>query len=255
MEEFITIALGLIVGSFVNVVIARLPSRSSIVKPASHCPLCKNPIHWRDNVPILSFLLLRGRCRHCRTSISPRYPVVEALTAVLFMAAQARLGWGPELWIRAWPFMAALVAITFIDFEHRIIPDPLSLGGLAFGLLTCSLDSRMPWISAVLGAGLGFGTFYFFSWLYHRLTGRSGLGGGDVKLLAMLGAFLGPLGVFVTILISSVFGSLIGIFWAFFTRQKNVMRTAIPYGPFLVVGGLYFYLLGELAWLPFMIPT
>jgi leader peptidase (prepilin peptidase)/N-methyltransferase len=149
-----------------------------------------------------------------------------------------------------------LVAITFIDLEHRIIPDELSWGGMALGLLTSYWDLGMGgfWVSAA-GAFLGFGVFYFFAWAYWKLTGRHGLGGGDIKLLGMLGAFLGPYGVFTTILLSSVLGSLFGIVWALATRKGDLMKSSLPFGPFLVVGGLYYYLLGEVLWLPFTIPT
>ncbi len=254
-ELFASAAFGLVIGSFVNVVVARIPHGRSIVRPGSSCPSCQAPIRWYDNLPLLSFLLLGGKCRHCRAKISIRYPVVELLTAVLFMAATHVTGWGWHLFIRDWPLMAALVTITFIDLDHRIIPDVISLPGIILGLATTPLDTRMDWQLSIMGAVLGFGVFYLFAWLYERSTGRAGLGGGDVKLLAMLGAFLGPSGVFCSIFISSIFGSLVGIGWALATRKKSVMKVSIPYGPFLVVGGLYYYLLGDLLWFQFMIPT
>lgn len=244
---------GLIVGSFVNVVVARLPQGESVIRPRSRCPSCRSPIAAYDNIPLLSYLLLRGKCRNCQAAISARYPLIELMTALLFLAAEIRWGWSPLLWIRDWPFIAILVAITFIDLDHRLIPDPLSLGGLVLGILTCWLNpahaEAIGWLSSLSGAALGFGVFFLLAWVYEKLSGRAGLGGGDVKLLAMLGAFLGPGGVWMTILLSSVLGSVIGISWAWFEKKsadpQDFMKVAIPYGPFLVIGGLYYYFLGD----------
>lgn len=251
----VAITLGLLFGSFVNVLVARLPQGQSIVRPGSRCPRCKKAIRWWDNLPVLSFLMLRGRCRQCKKRISIRYPIIELITAFLFLAARNHHGWSLALLIRVFPFLTMLVAITFIDLEHRIIPNVLSYGGLVLGLTTCWLDPRLGCASSVIGAGLGFGVFYLLAWLYQTWSGRTGLGGGDIKLLAMLGAFLGPSGVFATIFISSIFGSVVGIVWALKNGKKNVMRVSIPYGPFLIVGGLYYYLLGDVLWFQFMNPT
>ncbi|MGK5087773.1 prepilin peptidase [Bdellovibrionota bacterium FG-2] len=259
------IACGLTLGSFLNVVVARLPHKKSIVRPGSHCPHCQAVVRWYDNIPVLSYLLLRGRCRACKAEISIRYPVIELLTALLFVAVYVRFGFGPWLFFRDWPFVMILVAVTFIDLEHRLIPDVLSLGGLVLGLLTCWMVPSVGWVSSISGAALGFGVFYAFAWIYERLTGRSGLGGGDIKFLAMLGAFIGPEGVFHAILISSVLGSVIGLGWGVFLRFRykraenspnlpNLMKLSIPYGPFLVLGGLYYYLLGDLIWFRFTTP-
>lgn len=253
--HYIAAALyGLVIGSFVNVLVARLPKGESPIRPASHCPGCKARIRWRDNIPLLSYLLLGGKCRSCKMRISIRYPVIELLTALVFVAACARFGWNSMLFVREWPFIVLLMAITFIDLEHRIIPDVLSLGGLGLGLATSWAVPGLGFVNSALGAALGFGSFYLLAWLYQARTGRAGLGGGDIKLLAMLGAFLGPLGVFVTVLISSVVGSIVGLGWGLASGKKNLMSVAIPFGPFLVVGGLYYYLLGDSLWLQFMTP-
>jgi leader peptidase (prepilin peptidase)/N-methyltransferase len=274
----VVVVLGLAIGSFLNVVIARLPHGRSLLRPPSHCPSCSTPIVWRDNIPLLSWLWLKGRCRHCRGPISVRYPVIELMTALLFLAAELRFGLTPVLFVRDFPFLSILVAVTFIDLEHRIIPDELSLGGLALGLLSSVLlwvfapqlaagSGMVGWLSSLEGAALGFSLFFGLSWLYLRFTGRAGLGGGDVKLLAMIGAFLGPGGIFATILISSISGSVIGLAWAWWSRKRDIsstaddglseglMTTAIPYGPFLVIGALYYYLLGDILWFQFTIPT
>ncbi len=256
LPNAIVILLGLIFGSFLNVVIARLPHGKSVVKPRSACPKCSTPIAWYDNFPVLSYLILRGKCRKCSNPISFRYVMVELITALLFIAVKQRFGLGWLLLARDFPLILILVAVTFIDLEHRIIPDELSLGGLVLGLATSWWVPGLGLISSVIGAALGFIMFYAVAWFYQWRTGSSGLGGGDIKLLAMLGAFLGPMGVMVTVLVSSILGSVIGIAWALMSRQKSVMKVSIPYGPFLVIGGLYYYLLGTLGlWFQFMTPT
>ncbi len=258
LSAFFSLIIGLTWGSFANVLIVRLPRAQSILRfrksMRSSCPRCKKKILWKDNIPIFSFLFLRGRCRACHKKISIRYPIVELTTALLFLATQLKFGWSPELFLRSWPLIVLLVCITFIDLEHRIIPDELSLGGLGWGLLTSYWAWDIGVGAAVMGALLGFGFFYSVAWLYLRWTGRSGLGGGDIKLLAMLGAFLGPLGVLNTILISSIFGSIIGLLCGALQGQKNIMKYSFPFGPFLVTGALYFYLFGDVLWFRFMTP-
>ena len=254
MSTLFTGLIGLIVGSFVNVVVVRLPQGKSLIQPGSHCPHCKKSLRWSDNIPVLSYLLLKGKCRTCKTRISVRYPVIEIVTALLFLAVKVRFNLPLLLLFRDWIFVAVLVAITFIDLEHRIIPNSLSLGGLLLGLTSAGLLPELGWIDSFLGAFLGYSIFYSLAWIYYQFTGRSGLGGGDVKLLAMIGSFLGPAGVFATIFISSVFGSVIGIAWALLTKRKSVMKVSIPFGPFLVVGALYYYLLGDVLWFQFMTP-
>ncbi len=246
----LTVSMGLVVGSFMNVVVARIPHGKSVVRPGSHCPKCRKPVRWYDNIPVLSYVALRGKCRHCGQGISIRYPVIEALTGLLFLAAKMRFGFDAALVLRHWPFVALLVAITFIDLEHRIIPDVLNLIGGVLGLATSLLAPELGWIGSLLGISLGFTLFYGFAWLYEWKTGRSGLGGGDIKLLAMLGAFVGPQGVLVCVLMSSILGSVIGLGWALATRQKTLMTAAIPFGPFLVLGALYYHLLAEVLWSP-----
>jgi leader peptidase (prepilin peptidase)/N-methyltransferase len=251
------VMLGLIIGSFLNVVVARLPHDQSVIKPRSRCPGCGSAIAWYDNIPVLSYLLLRGRCRGCKKSISVRYPVIELLTATLFFAVYARFGLGLLLPLRDWPFVAMLVAITFIDLEHRIIPDELSLGGLVLGLVTSWWVPGLGLASSLLGAAVGYGFFWLLSWGYYKAKGKMGLGGGDVKLLAMLGAFLGPMAVFHVILISSMVGSVIGLSYAGILKARgqsdSLMGVAIPFGPFLVLAALYVYLLGDILGLPLQI--
>jgi leader peptidase (prepilin peptidase)/N-methyltransferase len=245
----------LIVGSFLNVVIVRLPQEKSIVFPGSHCPQCQKTLQWYENIPVFSYLVLKGRCSGCKLPIPIRYPIVELITALLFIAVKIKFGFSWLLFARDWPFVSILIAVTFIDLEHRLIPDELSLGGLIVGLATAYWTPGLGLPAALIGAAVGFGAFYGLAWIYLRLTGKSGLGGGDIKLLAMIGAFLGLGGVFAAILISSIFGSVVGIGWALISKKEKVMSVAIPYGPFLVVGALYYYLLGDLLWFQFTTPT
>jgi leader peptidase (prepilin peptidase)/N-methyltransferase len=181
---------------------------------------------------------------------------VELLCALLFITVKIRFGVSWLLVVRDFPFVAILLAITFIDLERRLIPDPLSLGGLAIGLATAYFTPGVGLPSAIGGAALGFGFFYAIAWYYQWRTGRPGMGGGDIKFLAMLGAFLGPLGVLTTVFVSSVLGTVLGITYAWVDRRKrggegSLLKVSLPYGPFLVIGGLYTYLLGDL-WSPFM---
>jgi leader peptidase (prepilin peptidase)/N-methyltransferase len=253
----VVIAFGLIIGSFLNVVIARLPDRKSLAKPGSRCPNCGHEIRWFENIPVLSFLFLRGKCRGCSAKISIRYPVVELLCGLLFITVKMRFGLSWLLLARDFPFVAILLAVTFIDLERRLIPDPLSLGGLVLGLLTAHFTPGVGIPSAIGGAALGFSIFYAIAWYYQWRTGKAGMGGGDIKFLAMLGAFLGPMGVLTTVFISSILGTVLGITYAWVQRRRSgeeggsLMKVSLPYGPFLVVGGLYSYLLGDL-WSPFM---
>lgn len=230
-----------------------MPRGESVIRPGSHCPKCEAPLQWRDNIPVLSYLLLMGKCRSCQTEISVRYPVIELLTALLFLAVTVRFQLSPLTIFRDWPFVALMVAITFIDLQHRIIPDRLNIFGAILGLITAPFVPGLGWVQAISGALLGFSFFYGLAWLYWRFAKRSGLGGGDIKFLAMLGLWIGPAGVIVTVLVSSVLGSVIGIIWALALKRSSaqaadskVMQTAIPYGPFLVIGALYFYLVGDL---------
>jgi leader peptidase (prepilin peptidase) / N-methyltransferase len=221
-------ALGLIVGSFLNVVIYRLPRRESLSWPGSHCPQCGHPIRWYDNVPVVSWLLLRRRCRDCGEPIPWRYPLVELLTGVAFLAAF--LVYGPE-WrtVQVAVFLAALIAVSFIDLDHRIIPDRIVLPGAAVGLLTSILlDPSDWWVYCV--AALGAAGFL----LVIGLIWPGGMGFGDVKLALMMGAFLGG-GVIVALFLGFLAGGLSGVLLLATGKKKR--RDKIPFGPFLSLGG------------------
>ena len=223
-------AFGLCVGSFLNVVIARLPDGRSIVSPGSACPRCQRPIAWYDNVPVLSFLRLGGRCRHCGGAISWRYPLVELATGILFAIAALARGAGPEL-VPALVLAAALVAITGIDRDHQIIPDVVTLPGIAVGLAFSLLLGQPRWTDALIGAAVGGGLF-----LVIIVASGGGMGGGDMKLAAMLGAFLGWRPLLVAILAAVLAGGILAI--GLLALRRKGRKDAVPFGPFLAMGGL-----------------
>ena len=225
--------LGASIGSFLNVCIHRLPAEESIVYPPSKCPRCGAPIRPYDNVPLLSYLILRGRCRACAAPISLRYPFVEALTGAAAVATVWRWGLAPEA-LAAFAFLGALIVVTFIDLDHQIIPDVISLPGIVIGLALSLVLNEPGFLNAVFGVLLGGGLLYAVAFGYEWWTGREGMGGGDIKLLAMIGAFLGWRAVPVTLLLASFTGSLIGV-GVMIVRRAN-SRVAIPFGPFLAAG-------------------
>jgi leader peptidase (prepilin peptidase)/N-methyltransferase len=233
---------GAIIGSFLNVCIARLPDGRSIVRPPSHCPKCQSFLAWYDNVPVLSYLFLTGRCRTCRVRISPIYPAVEVLTGALAVALFLRLG--PTLAFAGYfAFAAALVVITFIDLDHQIIPDVISLPGIAIGLAFSLVSPLVTPFDAALGVLAGGGTLLAVAWLYKTFRGQEGMGGGDIKLLAMIGAFLGWQSIFVTLFVGSVIGSIIGVVVMLYEGADT--KLAIPFGPFLAGGALVYLFWGD----------
>jgi len=258
--------LGTIVGSFLNVCIHRLPRGLSLIRPPSHCPSCGAPVRPWDNVPVLSYLLLRGRCRYCRTPISPRYAAVELLTGLLFLLAAYRFGLSPRAALYAVLF-AALVVVTFIDLEHGIIPNAVTYPGIAAGLVfnalmtdwrvVLALLARLPHapldalaamvrvtaFDSLLGTLLGGGVLLLVAVVYARLRKREGMGMGDVKLLAMIGAFLGTESILYVLLVSSLAGTVAGAA-LMAARRKGDGATAIPYGPFLSLGAVLYVLTG-----------
>lgn len=233
---------GAIVGSFLNVVIWRLPRRESIVRPGSRCPSCRAAVRFWDNVPILSWLALGGRCRDCRAPIPGRYPFVELLTAILF-AGTGLVVDSPLALLAALGFGAAMITITFIDLDHRIIPDAITLPGMALGLALAFVGAVVDPRQALLGLVLGGGGLLAVAAGYRAATGREGLGGGDIKLLGMVGAFLGPGGAFLTILLGSVAGTL---FACVYMVRTGAGRTAeLPFGTFLAPGAVVALLFGS----------
>jgi leader peptidase (prepilin peptidase) / N-methyltransferase len=230
---FLIFLIGACIGSFLNVCIYRIPAALSIIRPGSMCPSCKTSIRFYDNIPILSYLWLRGKCRFCVQKISVRYPVVELLTGLAAYAVFIKYGLTVESLIY-FTFVAALILVSGIDFDHKIIPDSISLPGIPIGLAASAGLPSVGFFDAAIGVLLGGGILYALAWGYHAMTGKEGMGGGDIKLLAMIGAFVGWQGVLVTIFISSAVGTVIGI-TVMLVLGKD-LKYALPFGPFLAFG-------------------
>jgi leader peptidase (prepilin peptidase) / N-methyltransferase len=251
----LVLLVGLAVGSFLNVCIHRLPADQSVVWPGSRCPACAAPIAWYDNLPVLSWLRLGGRCRACRAPISARYPLVELLTAGLAVLSVARFGLTPWAGV-AFAFACALVVVSTIDLDHGIIPDVISLPGILVGLaLSALVPGGVGLWDAFAGALLGGGLLWAVAAVYQRAAGIEGLGLGDVKLLAMIGAFLGWQSLPAVLLVASFTGSIGGLALIASRRgrtracrvlrvlgpgalARHLRRTPLPFGPFLALGAL-----------------
>jgi leader peptidase (prepilin peptidase) / N-methyltransferase len=262
LEAILAAFAGLLIGSFLNVCIFRLPRDLSVVRPRSFCPACEKMIAWYDNVPLLSFVLLRGRCRHCGTRIAFRYPLVEILTALLFAVYVALLGLTlPAL--KHCIFTAILITLIFSDLEERILPDEFTLGGTLVGivlaffvlmptqlsLLFLPFSIKPLWRSvseAAIGAGVSSGTIWFVGWAFEKIRHREGLGFGDVKMIAMIGAFLGLEKALLTLIVASLFGAISGAIYILFAR-KDASTYELPFGSFLGMAALGVDMFGEVA--------
>lgn len=239
--------LGLIIGSFLNVVIFRVPRKLSVVYPArSYCPKCSATLSWFENIPVLSWLLLGGKCRHCKIPISGQYPLVELLSGAFAVLTFIRFDATPTALV-VYLLCATLVAISFIDLEFRIIPNVISLPGMTFGLIlgiASQYTGAFSWpitsglIDSLVGFLIGGGVFYFIAWIYYLVTKKIGLGGGDIKLLGMTGAILGWESVPQTIVVGSIIGSVVGI--AAMIVNKTGRNTEIPFGPWLSLGAVLY---------------
>ncbi len=232
---------GAMIGSFLNVCIWRIPEGKSIVFPASHCPKCGKSIRPYDNIPLLSWLILRGRCRDCGKPISARYPLVELLTALLSLAMFWKYGLSLP-YVAAFVFTAALIVITFIDFDHQIIPDVISLPGIPVFFLLAVFVMGIGFLDALLGLLIGGGFLYLVAVGYELLTKREGMGGGDIKLLAMIGAFLGWKSLFFVVFMSSILGAIVGI--VLIMIKGKDMKYAVPFGPFLSIAAVMYLFVG-----------
>jgi len=237
----ILVMLGLAVGSFLNVCIHRIPRSQSLMRPPSRCPACEYQLRWFDNIPVASYAAILGRCRKCRTRISIRYPLVELATMALFVVHGEVFGWSALLVPRLL-FACAMVVLFAIDLEHHLLPNVITLPGIAIGLISSTV---LPpgLVDALLGVALGGGVLWVIGEAYYRFSGHEGMGGGDVKMLAMIGAFLGWKLVLITLVLSSVAGSLIGLFVILIKRGG--LKYALPYGTFLALGALTASLAGE----------
>jgi leader peptidase (prepilin peptidase)/N-methyltransferase len=226
---------GALVGSFLNVCIFRLPRSESIVWPGSHCSSCSHPIEFYDNIPLLSYLWLGGRCRACRKGISIRYPLVEVANALGYLTILWYFGptWTAALYAL---LFSALVVVTGTDLTHKMIPNVITLPGIAIGLIGAVTVLPVDWMNSVLGLTVGGGLLWLLAWLSPYLFGKEGMGGGDIKLLAMIGAFLGWKPALLTIMIGSLTGSIIGV--SLIALHIIKRDDYIPFGPFIVLGAL-----------------
>lgn len=228
----ILLLLGLAVGSFLNVCIHRIPLGQSLTMPPSRCPGCDYRLRWFDNIPVVSYILLRGRCRSCRMPISLRYPLVELTTMVLFAVHGEVFGWSALLVPRLL-FACAMVVLFAIDLEHQLLPNVITLPGIAIGLISSAV---LPpgIVDAIIGVLVGGGVLWLIGEAYFRYSGQEGMGGGDVKMLAMIGAFLGWRLTLVTLIFASFTGALAG--GAVLASGRGGMKAALPFGTFLAVG-------------------
>ena len=231
-------ALGAIIGSFLNVMILRLPKEESVVFPGSKCPSCQSPIAWYDNMPVVSWLMLGGKCRSCKTGISVQYPLIELLVAVL---------WGLSAWhygatltaLAAAIFGTILLGIAVTDARHYLIPDEFSLGGLVVGLLLSFRGGFDGLVVALIGAAVGFGVLYAVAVLGEKAFGKEAMGGGDIKMMAMVGAFVGWQGVLLTIFLGSLLGTI--VFVPLQIKQKRL----VPFGIFLAAAAAIVFVVGD----------
>lgn len=241
---FIVFLFGAIVGSFLNVCIYRLPRDKSIIFPRSFCPSCEKPIRFYDNIPIISYIYLMGKCRHCGARFSVKYPIVELTTAALFTLLYVVTGLTIELPVMLL-FVSILIVISFIDLEFQIIPDVLSLGGIAVGFLLSLVRTNFGILDSIYGIFLGGGILFAIAYGYQLLRKKEGMGGGDIKLLGMIGSFCGIKGVVFSLMSGSLIGTVVGVPMMLIKGKKEGTGYAIPFGPFLSLGALIFVLAGD----------
>jgi leader peptidase (prepilin peptidase)/N-methyltransferase len=233
---------GLAIGSFLNVCIYRMPHDLSIVKPSSFCPKCSSKIKWYHNIPVLSYIILGGKCAYCGENISVTYPLIEILSGLVFLINFLIFGFNIQ-YLTIVIFESLLLIVIFVDLEHMIIPDEISIGGIVAGFILSFFQNSISWQDSLLGIVIGGGILLLIIKGYYLLTKKEGMGGGDVKLLAMIGAFLGYKSLFFVILCSSFLGTLIGIpIMIIKGKDKNF---AIPFGPFLSIAAILYIYFGE----------
>jgi leader peptidase (prepilin peptidase)/N-methyltransferase len=229
------VIFGLIIGSFLNAVIYRLPRQVSVSTPRSFCPKCESLIPWYRNIPVISWIMLGGRCGDCRERISIRYPLVELAVAVLFGAAVYR--WGVS-WsaLSSMIFGAAMLLLALVDYDFKLLPNVITLPGTAIGFALSFVDPRVAWMDSAIGIVVGSGLLYLTAWLYLKLRGRQGMGMGDVKMIAMIGGFVGWQGALLTIFLGSLFGSVVGV--SLMKIKGREWDYALPFGTFLALAAV-----------------
>ncbi|MFA4917033.1 MAG: prepilin peptidase [Syntrophales bacterium] len=245
MDVYLYVVIGVMgaaVGSFLNVCIYRIPEGLSIVFPSSHCPKCGQSIKFRDNIPVISYLALRGRCRYCQERISLQYLLIELITAIMALLLFWKFGLSLEF-LFSFIFTCSLIVITVIDIYHQIIPDLITLPGIPIFFLVAVFFMDLRLKEALLGILLGGGSLYVVAFVYELLTKREGMGGGDIKLLAMLGAFLGWKSLLFILLFSSLLGASIGV--TLMMIKGKDMKYAVPFGPFLSLAAVAYIFFGS----------
>ena len=241
LTDFLVFVFGICIGSFLNVCIYRLPESKSIVRPRSICPSCGTLIAFYDNIPIFSYIALRGKCRHCETRISFRYPIIEFISGIFAVGVFLMYGLSFEALIY-YTFIATLLVITFIDIDHQIIPDVISLPGIPIFFAASFALPDVTVVESILGILIGGGSLFLVAWLYHLITRKEGMGGGDIKLLAMMGAIIGWKGVLFTLFAASAVGTLAGLL--VIIKTGSTMKLKIPFGPFLALGAIAYIFFG-----------
>ena len=239
---FVVALFGALLGSFANVIIVRWPLEESIVSPRSKCRSCNKQILNRDNIPVLSWILLRGKCRTCKSKISIQYPIVELTMAFLFALMYLKVGVSITL-VEYLVFVFGLLTISVIDLKHLLIPDIISIPGILIGVLGSLINPEREFLDSLIGVILGGGIFWVAGSAYYLVRKEHGIGGGDIKLLAWIGAVLGWASVPFVILFSSVIGTIVGL--GVIIKTKGGMRSMLPFGPFLAVAGIVYILVGE----------
>lgn len=234
---------GICIGSFLNVCIYRIPAGMSIVTPGSTCPKCSTKIAFYCNIPIFSYLALKGRCKYCKTPISIRYPIVESITGIVALLLLQKFGLNTQM-VFWFVFICTLIVISFIDFDHQIIPDFISLPGIIIFASSLFFVPEMTIKQVLLGILFGGGSLTLVAVLYYLLRKQEGMGGGDIKLLAMIGSAIGPKGVFFTIFCGSLVGTIVGFSMILITR-KSGLKLKIPFGPYLSLGAVLYIFYGE----------
>ncbi len=239
----IVFLFGICIGSFLNVCIYRIPENKSIATPGSFCPSCKTPIPFYYNIPILSYILLRGCCKFCKKTISIRYLLIECLTGIF--AVLLLLKFGITLEMGYWfVFISTLITISFIDYDHQIIPDVISLPGIIIFASAFYFVPQMTVKDVIFGILIGGGSLTTVAMIYYFIRRQEGMGGGDIKLLAMIGAAIGVKGVLFTIFAGSLFGTIVGITEMVISRNSD-LKLKIPFGPYLSLGAIGFIFFGE----------
>lgn len=244
LTSLISFVFGASIGSFLNVVICRMPKGQSIVSPPSHCPVCKHAIPFYFNLPIISFFVLKGKCGSCSAPISIRYPLVELITGLSAIGMFIKFG-PTSVAFFYFIFTAVLITVSFIDLDHQIIPDKISLPGILIFSTSCLFVPQFSFISVIWGILAGGCILYLVALLYYLIRKHQGMGGGDIKLLAMIGAAIGVKGVFFTLFTGSFFGTLGGLFAMAMIKNQSKRQVKIPFGPFLSIGAVLYVFWGE----------